>query len=271
MRRRERETRRVTNTSANPHHVEPIKQTQTVRRESEEHSLESLNLTSGSEIRAKQNIQPQQDGVLLRREEDTPVQENNLITFTPLPGPGGSQGSRERQQTHEPKGQRTPRKRTHNGEWDLNQRHFNQNKPQEISHISPVEQVNVYNTEEPSVSYLQLPTRRTTDSRLCSKCSNPGHWRKYCQATTWCRFCTSETHSTQACRKYTNFAKDDPITSSRRTIPEQPPRMQPQQGVGIRQLFPQPPTQCFQAPVVPPMEGRNIRYPVTATISHTER
>ena len=133
-----------------------------------------------------------------------------------------------------------------------------------------MQQVNVYNTEEPSVLYLQLPTRRTTDSRLCSKCGNPGHWRKYCQATTWCQFCTSETHSTQACRKYTNFAKDDPITSSRRTAPEQPPRMQPQQRTGITQLFPQPPTQRFQAPVVPPRDGRNMPYPVQLQ-SHMQR
>ena len=275
--KRDWRTRSVTNTSLNSQHVEPITQVQAARSKSEEHSLESLNPTSGSGIRAKLSTQLQQDGVPLQHEEDTPAQENNVITFTPLPGPGGSQGSREGQQPHEPKGQRTPRRRrTCNGEWDLNQRHFNRSKPQEISHISPVEQANVYNTEEPSVSYLQLPTRRTTDSWLCSKCGNPGHWRKYCQATTWCRFCTSETHSTQACRKYTNFTKDDPIASSRRTTPEQPPRyeqpprIQPQQGTGITQLFPQPPTQHFQAPVIPPTEGRNIRHPVQR-LSHIQR
>ena len=203
---REWRTRRVMNTSSNIHHVEPTTQAQAARCESEEHSLDSLNPSSGSEITAKPSTQLQQDGVLLRHEEDIPVQENNLITFTPLPGPGDLQESREGQPSHKPKGQRTPRRRrTHNSEWDLNQRHFSQSKPQEISHISPVEQVNVYNTEELSVSYLQLPTRRTTDSQLCSKCGNPGHWRKYCQATTWCRFCTSETHSTQVCRKYTKM------------------------------------------------------------------
>ena len=46
--------------------------------------------------------------------------------------------------------------------------------------------------------------------------------------------------------------------------------MQPQQGIGIRQLFPQPPTQYFQAPVVPSIEGRNIRYPVQRQ-SHIQR
>ena len=215
----------MTNTRSNPQKVEPKIQTQTVRRESEEHSLESLDPMSGSSNRAKLHAQTQHGGVVSEREEGTPVQEDNLITFTPPPRSRGLQENMERQQPHEPKGQRTPRKRTCNSEWDLNQRHFNQSKPQEISHISPVEQANVYNTEEPSVSYLQLPTRKTTDNRLCSKCSNTGYWRRYCQATMWCRFCMSETHSMQACRKYTNFARDDPITSSRRTTPEQPPRM----------------------------------------------
>ena len=182
------------NTSPNVYHIELTTQSQAAQREFEEHSLDSLNPTSGSGTTPKQSTQLQQDG-------NIPVQENNLITFTPLPEPRGPQESREGQPPHKPKGQRTPRRKTRNGEWDLNQGHFNQSKPQEISHISPVEQVNVYNTEELSVSYLQLPTTRTTDSRLCSKCGNPGHWRKYCQATTWCRFCTSETHSTQACRK----------------------------------------------------------------------
>ena len=254
--RREKKGRRVTNTSSNSQKVEPKIQTQAVRRESEEHSLDLPDLMSGSRNRTEQCTQMQQDGVVSEHEEGTPVEEDNLITFTPPPGSRGLQENAERQQPQEPKGQRTPRKKTR--EWELNQRHFHQSKPQ-ISHISPVELANVYNTEEPSISYLQLPTRKTTDNRFCSKCGNTGHWRRYCQATTWCKFCTSETHSTQACRKYTNFARDDPIASSRRMTPD---RMQPQQGTGIRQLFPQPPTQCFQAPVVPLKETRNIRYPL---------
>ena len=37
---------------------------------------------------------------------------------------------------------------------------------------------NVFNSEEPSMSYLQLPTRKSTDdNRLCSKCGGPGHWK----------------------------------------------------------------------------------------------
>ena len=110
--------------------------------------------------------------------------------------------------------------------------------------------------------YLQFPTRKDTDNRLCSKCGDIGHWRRYCRATAWCRFCTSEMHSTQACRRYVNFVRDNPIASNRRTTPEQPqpPWVQSQQGVSMRQLFPQPPTQCFQAPVVLPVETRSIGY-----------
>ena len=126
-----------------------------------------------------------------------------------------------------------------------------------------MDQVNIDNTEEPSVSYLQLPTRKATDNRLCLKCGDTGHWRRYCQVTMWCQFCMSETHSTQVCRRYANFVRDNPIASSRRTTPEQPqlPRVQPQQGIGMRQLFLPPPMQRFQAPVVPPAETRGIQYP----------
>ena len=87
---------------------------------------------------------------------NVPPQEPNLIMFTPPPGQHEVvQGVTGRQS--EPKKQRSPRRRKTKSE--LNQRQFKQNKSQEISHISPREQVNVFNTEEPSVSYLQLPIR----------------------------------------------------------------------------------------------------------------
>ena len=110
----------------------------------------------------------------------------------------------------EPKKQRTPRKRK------TNQRQ-EQNKSQEISHISPSKQLNIFNTEEPIVSYLQLPIKKSQEEKRCSRCGETGHWRCFCRATTWCNFCTSETHATQACRRYANFVRDNLIASSRRT------------------------------------------------------
>ena len=86
-------------------------------------------------------------------------QENDLITFTPfgeqqVPRIQSAVGNQE-----QPKRQRSPRKRK-KPEWILNQRQFDQNKTQEISHISPREHLNVFNGEEPSLLYLQLPVKR---------------------------------------------------------------------------------------------------------------
>ena len=121
-------------------------------------------------------------------------QEANLITFTPLAGQQlpqvpGAAGKKE-----QPKRKRSPRKKARS-EWALNQRQFDQNKSQEISHISPREQMNVFNREEPSVSYLQLPMKTREENRFCTRCGETGHWRRYCQTATWCKFCTSETHA----------------------------------------------------------------------------
>ena len=112
--------------------------------------------------------------------------------------------------------------------------------------------------EESNVSYLQLPTRNIQeDNRLCTRCGEMGHWKRFCKVTAWCKFCTRDMHSTKACRKYANFVKDNPIASSRRPTPVQEQRrsVQPepananiqshQQETDQRQLFPHPPTQCF--------------------------
>ena len=228
--------------------VELKTQAQAPQHESREHSQNSRNPVDDVASPSRQNLQLQQ----LRWEEVDPVMEDNLITFTPLPE--NTQCREQEYPQHEPKEQRNPRRRVQNGNWKSNQKQFNYSRNQEISHISPVEQVNDFNMEEPSVSYLQLPTGRIMDQRVCSKCGKPGHWKKYCQTTTWCRFCASGTHSTRACRKYTNFVRDNPIVSSRRTTPEHPVKSQ--------QNFPQPPTQRFQAPVIPSAEGGNRGYPV---------
>ena len=178
-------------------------------------------------------------------------QEANLITFTPIgeqqvPQMQDAVGSRE-----QPKRQRSPRKKK-KSEWTLNQRQFDQSKTQEISHILPREHLNVFNGEEPSVSYLQLPVKRKEESCFCTRCGEMGHGRRYCQMTTWCKFCTLDTHATQACRRYEKFVKDSPIASSRRNRPVQGQKMvvntqEPNQ----RPLFPHPPVQRFNPPVIP--------------------
>ena len=119
----------------------------------------------------------------------------------------------------QPKWQRSPQKKK-NSEWTLNQRQFDHSKTQEISHILPGEQLNVFHGEE-SVSYLQLPVKKKEDNRFCTRCGERGHGRRYCQVNTWCKFCITDTHATQACHRYEKFVKDNPIASSRRNTPVQ--------------------------------------------------
>ena len=166
----------------------------------------------------------------------------------------GTAGSQE-----QPKRQRSPRKKKRS-EWTLNQRQFDQNKTQEISHISPREHLNVFNREESSVSYLQLPVKRKEENRFCTRCGEIGHRRRYCQVATWCKFCASDTHATQACRRYEKFVKDNPIVSSRRNTPVQEQKIalntqEPNQ----RSLFPHPPVQCFNPPVIPQIGTNTLR------------
>ena len=110
----------------------------------------------------------------------------------------------------------------------------------------------MFNGEE-SVSYLQLPVKRKEENRFCTRCGEMGHRRHHCQMNTWCKFCTTDTHATQACRKYEKFVKDNPIASSRRNTPVQ---VQGQrvtvntQEPTQRPLFPHPPTQCFNPTVI---------------------
>ena len=177
--------------------------------------------------------------------------EANLITFSPVveqqvPAVQGATGIQE-----QPKQQRSPQKKK-GSEWTLNQRQFDHSKTQEISHILPGEQLNVFNGEE-SVSYLQLPLKRKEENRFCTRCGEMGHGRRYCQVNTWCKFCITDTHATQACRKYEKFVKDNPIASSRRNTPVQVqgqrvtvnPRDRPQQP-----LFPHPPVQRYNLTVI---------------------
>ena len=189
-------------------------------------------------------------------------QESNLTTFTPLgeqqiPQMQGAAGRQE-----QPKRQRSPRKKKRS-EWTLNQRQFDQNKTQDISHISPRELLNVFNGEEPSVSYLQIPVKRKEENHFCTRCGEMGHGRRYCQATTWCKFCTSDTHATQACQKYEKFVKDNPIVSSRRNtlVQEQKISVNTQEP-NQRSLFPHPPVQHFDPPVIPQIGTNTLRLQV---------
>ena len=182
-----------------------------------------------------------------------------LITFSPVveqqvPALQGATGVQE-----QPKRQKSPRKKK-GSEWTLNQRQFNHRKTEEISHILPGEQLNVFNGEE-SESYLQLPVKKKQENRFCTRCGKMGHGRRYCQVSTWCKFCITDMHATQACRKYEKFVKDNPIASSRRNTPIQiqgqrvtvNPRDQPQQP-----LFPHPPMQRYNPTVIPQMQMHDL-------------
>ena len=204
------------------------------------HSIQELNQITPSA--------PQTPRIQVNQEEA------NLITFTPtveqqVPPVQGATGIQE-----QPKRQRSAQKKK-NSEWTLNQRQFDHSKTQEISHILPGEHLNVFNGEE-SVSYLQLPVKKKEENHFCTRCGEMGHRQRYCQANTWCKFCITDTHDTQACRKYEKFVKDNPIVSSRRNTPVQ---VQGQRAAvntqepTQRPLFPHPPVQRFNPTVLPHM------------------
>ena len=186
-------------------------------------------------------------------------EEANLIMFSPVveqqvPALQGATGIQE-----QPKRQRSPRKKK-GSEWTLNQRQLDPRKTQEISHILPGEQLNVFNGEE-SVSYLHLPVKKKEENRFYTRCGEIGHGRHYCQVNTWCKFCIMDTHAMQACSKYEKFVKDNPIASSRRNTPVQVqgqrvtvnPRDRPQQP-----LFPHPPVQRYNPTVILQMQMHNL-------------
>ena len=197
-------------------------------REFREHSRESLDPIAS--IRNLHMQQRQNRRIMQEQNKNTPSapqtpqievnqEEANLITFSPVVEQQvpSVQGATEFQE--QPKRQRSPRKKK-NSEWTLNQRQFDHSKTQEISHILPGEQLNVFHGEE-SVSYLQLPVKKKEDNHFCTRCGERGHGRRYCQVNTWCKFCITDTHATQACRRYEKFVKDNPIASSRRNTPVQ--------------------------------------------------
>ena len=156
-----------------------------------------------------------------QQQMQTPRQEPNLIIFTPSPGQNTAPQHIPERHISEPKKQRSPRSRRGRNEWQLNQGQFKQNRSQEISHILPQEPVVqeapqatslFIGEEEPSISYLQLPTRNRPqqmhkEGRLCTRCGEMRHTKCYCKASVWCKFCVTGTHSMKACRRYANFVR----------------------------------------------------------------
>ena len=237
-------------------------------REFREHSPESLdpmtsirnlhiqqrkNRRSTQEQNKNNPSDPQTPGIEVNQEEA------NLITFSPVveqqvPSVQSATGFQE-----QPKRQRSPRKKK-NSEWTLNQRQFDHSKTQEISHILPGEQLNVFHGEE-SVSYLQLPVKKKEVNRFCTRCGERGHGRRHCQVNTWCKFCITDTHATQACRRYEKFVKDNPIASSRRNTPVQVQGQRANADLQDRPrqpLFPHPPVQRYNPTVIPQMQMHNL-------------
>ena len=237
-------------------------------REFREHSRDSLDLMESIRNLHMQQRQNQRNTQEQNKDNPSASQtsriqthqdDENLITFSPVvekqvPAVQGATGIQEQL-----KSQRSPRKKK-GSEWTLNQRQLDHSKTQEISHILPGEQLNVFHGEE-SVSYLQLPVKKKDQNRFCTRCGIMGHRRRYCQVNTWCKFCITDTHAMQACRKYEKFVKDNPIASSRRNTPIQVqgqrvtgnPRDQPQQP-----LVPHPPVQCYNLTVIPRMQMHNV-------------
>ena len=219
------------------------------------HILQRQNRGSTEELNQNTSAAPQTTWTQVNEEAV------NLITFSPVveqqvPALQGATGVQV-----QPKRQRSPRKKK-GSEWTLNQRQFDHSKTQEISHILPGEQLNVFNGEE-SESYLQLPVKKKQENHFCTRCGEMGHVRRYCQVNTWCKFCITDTHATQACRRYEKFVRDNPIASSRRNTPVQfqgqrvtvNPRDQPQQP---QPLFPHPPVQRYNPTVIPRMQMHNV-------------
>ena len=154
-------------------------------REFQEHSRESLDPMASIRnlhIQQRQNRHSAQE--LNQTTPSAPQtlriqvnqQEANLITFTPIGEQQASQVQGTAESQEQPKQQRSPRKKK-NSEWTLNQRQFDQNKTQEISHILPGEHLNVFNGEEPSMSYLPLPVKRKEENCFCTRCGEMGHGR----------------------------------------------------------------------------------------------
>ena len=255
--REERRNEMVTSAQGEPHEF----------REHSRESLDPMESICNLHIQQRQNrgtteeLNQNTSAAPLTTRTQVNQEAANLITFSPVveqqvPASQGATGVQV-----QPKRQRSPRKKK-GSEWTLNQRQFDHSKTQEISHILPGERLNVFNGED-SESYLQLPVKKKQGNHFCTRCGKMGHGRRHCQVNTWCKFCITDTHATQACRKYEKFVQDNPIVSSRRNTPVQVqgqrvtvnPQDQPQQP---QPLFPHPPVQRYNPTVIPRMQMHNV-------------
>ena len=94
------------------------------------------------------------------------------------------------------------------------------------------------NWDRNNTSNMPLPTGRqqmaleqfsindTTDIRLCYRCGEEGHIRKYCNTNIHCEFCKLYTQHTSVCRSYANLVRAHPMALSRRTSPAQVSKQQ---------------------------------------------
>ena len=130
-------------------------------REFREHSRESLDpmesirnlhMQQRQHRRSTQELNQTTPSVHQTTRIQANQEEANLITFSPVVEQQVPLIPSETEIQEQPKCQRSPRKKK-KSEWTLNQRQFDHSKTQEISHILPGEQLNVFNGEEKRVIF----------------------------------------------------------------------------------------------------------------------
>ena len=254
-----------------------------------EHSIHSQDTKDTIKQMHLQQRRKKQENTAQTR---TPTQQQNLITFTPTPTRDQSetgipitlneetkarQGVIQPIPQQDPLPQRVPGRREvqlevahtphteEEGEHEVNQT-VNQTQP-EVSHIPHTEEeiqreahlTQTEQSQQQDTSYMQFP--RTWEytqgkNRLCWRCGEAGHNKGVCKNHVYCKICQNYSHATQACFRYENFVRNNPVASSRVTSPVnnyernmQGQQIQkPQQAMGRQNVahFPR-----FQPPVVP--------------------
>ena len=114
------------------------------------------------------------------------------------------------------------------GEHEINQT-VNQMQP-EVSHIPHTEEeaqkeahlAQMEQSQQQDTSYIQIP--RTLEytkgkTKLCWRCGEAGHSKRVCKNYVYCEICQNYSHATQACFRYENFVRNNPVASSHVTSP----------------------------------------------------